>query len=155
DLGSTSPAILPVPAASAIRHLGLQSGKDARLRLLDLDNLSGKGRTGDTGGEVGGILRVPPGGEVLTAAAVCVNPADQTTWVFLANSAGISGLKLTQDASGTPGLQAVWKQSKGGTSPIVANGVLLYAGSHNLRALDPVTGTELGRDSTIGAIHWE
>jgi outer membrane protein assembly factor BamB len=155
DLGSTAPAILPLPANSAVTHLAVQGGKDALLRLLNLDNLSGQGGLGHTGGEVGTTIRVPQGGEVLTQPAVWVNPADGTTWTFVANGNGISGLKLTVDAGGTPGLQVAWKSGTGGTSPIVANGVLFYAGNHNLRALDPVTGTELGHDSTIGSIHWE
>ncbi len=40
DLGSTSPALLPVPRASRVRRLAAQAGKDGLLRLLDLDNLS-------------------------------------------------------------------------------------------------------------------
>jgi hypothetical protein len=42
DLGSTAPAILPVPSSSSVQHLAVQSGKDARLRLLNLDNLAGR-----------------------------------------------------------------------------------------------------------------
>src|SRR5205814_6250552 len=40
DLGSTAPALLPFGA----RMLALQSGKDARLRLLDVGNLNGHGK---------------------------------------------------------------------------------------------------------------
>jgi outer membrane protein assembly factor BamB len=155
DLGSTAPAILPVPANSAIQHLALQGGKDSKLRLIDLDNLSGQGGPGHTGGEVGQVINVPQGGRVLTAPAVWVNPADGTTWAFVADSSGISGLRLTVNASGIPGLQVVWVSAQGGTSPIIANGVLYYAGSHNIRALDPVTGHQLWHDTQLGAIHWE
>ncbi len=155
DLGSTAPAILPVPANSLVKNLALQGGKDSKLRLLDLDNLSGQRASGHTGGEIGQTIRVPQGGEVLTAPAVWVNTVDSSTWAFVANDGGISGLQLTVDAAGTPGLQVVWKKNGGGSSPIVANGVLFYAGSHNMHALEPTTGAELGHDTTIGAIHWE
>ena len=46
DLGSTAPAILPVPAASNVPALAVQGGKDALLRLLNLTNLSGSGGPG-------------------------------------------------------------------------------------------------------------
>jgi outer membrane protein assembly factor BamB len=155
DLGSTAPAILPVPSNSNVQHLAVQGGKDAKLRLLNLDNLSGHGGPGYTGGEIGIVIDVPQGGEVLTAPAVWVNPADGNTWVFLANSNGISGLQLVVDGSGTPGLRLIWQTREGGTSPIVANGVLFYASSHDIRALNPTTGDLVWQDTQIGAIHWE
>ncbi len=155
DLGSTAPALLPAPVTSAVQHLGLQSGKDAKLRLLDLDNLSGQGGPGHTGGEVGTVIAVPQGGEVLTAPAVWVNPADGTTWVFVANGKGISGLRLAIAGDGTPGLSPEWQDGVGGTSPILANGVLFYATSGRVRALDPLSGHELWSDAQIGGIHWE
>src|SRR5262249_55561432 len=64
DLGSTAPAILPIPASCNVGRLALQSGKDGVLRLLNLDNLSGQGGPGQTGGEVA-TSSVPQGGEVL------------------------------------------------------------------------------------------
>lgn len=155
DLGSTAPALLPAPASSAVRHLAVQGGKDGRLRLLNLDNLSGKGGPGFTGGEVGAVINAPQRGQVLTAPAVWTNPADSTTWAFVANARGIEGLRLTVDASGTPTLAVAWQNAGGGSSPIVANGVLYVAGSNNLRALDPVTGRSLWSDTQIGGIHWE
>ncbi|MGB8648938.1 MAG: PQQ-binding-like beta-propeller repeat protein [Anaerolineae bacterium] len=154
DIGSTAPAILPVPGNSVVQHLAVQSGKDAKLRLLNLDNLSGQGAPGNTGGEIGAIIDVPQGGEVLTQPAVWVNPADSSTWVFVANDNGISGLKLTVDGSGNPALQPQWQIGNGGTSPILANGVLYYAGSGGVWALDPTTGNTLWNDTQIGWIHW-
>ncbi|MDR3556486.1 MAG: PQQ-binding-like beta-propeller repeat protein [Syntrophobacteraceae bacterium] len=76
-------------------------------------------------------------------------------WLFIANRLGLSGLRLVIDPKGTPRLQPVWKNHHGGTSPIVANGVLFYAGSGNIRALNPSDGQPLWRDSRIGRIHWE
>jgi outer membrane protein assembly factor BamB len=37
----------------------------------------------------------------------------------------------------------------------VANGVLYYAGSNLLHALNPLTGASLWSSSLIGGIHWE
>jgi len=155
DLGSTTPAILPTPASSKIKHLAVQGGKDAKLRLLNLDNLSGQGGIGHTSGEVGALINVPQGGEVLTAPAVWLHPADGSTWVFIANGSGISGLQLAVDGGGNPSLQIKWQKPNGGTSPIVANNVLYYAGSGSLRALDPLTGGPLWSSTQVGGIHWE
>ena len=52
----------------------MQGGKDAKLRLLNLDDLSGQGGPGHTGGEIGPLVDVPQGGQVLTAPAVWINP---------------------------------------------------------------------------------
>ena len=41
------------PGEQHCRHLAVQGGKDSLLRLLNLDNLSGQGGPGHTGGEVG------------------------------------------------------------------------------------------------------
>jgi outer membrane protein assembly factor BamB len=155
DLGSTAPAILSAPANSKVQHLAVQGGKDAKLRLLNLDNLNGGGGPGHTGGEVGPIINVPQGGQVLTAPAVWVNPSDGSTWVFIATSNGITGFQLTVDAAGSPSLQAKWQKPNGGTSPVVANGVLFYAGSNNIYARDPVSGAALWNNTHIGGIHWE
>ena len=154
DLGSTAPVILPVPANSAIQHLAVQGGKDAMLRLLNLNDLSGQGGTGNIGGELSAI-HVPQGGQVLTQPAVWVNPNDNTTWVFVATAQGISGLRLIADGIGAPSLQVMWESRTGGTSPIVANGVLYFASSSDVQALNPTDGTRLWSNSGIGAIHWE
>jgi outer membrane protein assembly factor BamB len=161
DLGSTAPAILPAPASSSVAHLAVQSGKDAKLRLINLDNLSGQGGPGHTGGEIS-IINVPQGGQVLTQPAVWTNPADGSTWVFVGNGNGISGLKLTVSANGTPVLGGSGNQwmDKGGsagssTSPIIAGNVLYYAGSTGIHALNPLTGASLWSDTGIAGIHWE
>ncbi len=159
DIGSTAPAILPVPATSNIQHLAVQSGKalsgqHAKLRLLNLDNMSGQSGIGHTGGEVGAIIDVPQAGNVLTQPAVWVD-ANSNTWVFIANDSGISGLKLVVDGSGNPSLSPIWQTANGGTSPIIANGVLYYASSNIIRALNPLTGAQLWSDSQISSIHWQ
>jgi outer membrane protein assembly factor BamB len=160
DLGSTSPSILPAPAGSHVAHLGLQSGKDAELRLLNLDNLSSNpaGSGGAGPGHVGGELQklaVPQGGQVLTSPAAWVDPVDGSTWAFVANGSGISGLQMTVDGAGNPSLVSRWTVRSGGSSPIVVNGILFYAGSGNLQGLNPRTGVQLWNSTSIGGIHWE
>ena len=48
--------------------VGVQAGKDAKLRVLDLTDLSGRSGIGHTGGELQ-LLDVPQGGRVLTQPA--------------------------------------------------------------------------------------
>ncbi len=152
DLGSTAPAILPAPPGSNVANLGLQSGKDGKLRLLNLQNLSGAGGPGHVAGEIQ-VLAVPQGGGVITAPAVWVDPTTGHTWAFVVNGSGIAGLELTV-SSGVPALVSRWSKGPGGSSPVVANGMVFYAGSGGVRALDPKTGTQLWT-ATIGGTHWE
>jgi uncharacterized protein YegP (UPF0339 family) len=155
DLGSTAPAILPVPANSSVQHLAVQGGKDAKLRLINLANLSGQGGPGHLGGEVGAVINVPQGGVVLTQPAVWVNPADSTTWVFVVNSNGASGLQLIFDVNGNPSLSPRWQNVQGGTSPIVANNMVFSISGSTVRALDPVSGNVLWSLSRGVGFHLE
>jgi PQQ enzyme repeat/PQQ-like domain len=150
DLGSTAPAILP---SSFTRRLAVQGGKDGQLRLLDLANLSGQGGPGNLAGSLQ-ILPVPQGGEVLTTPAVW-RDSNRNTWLFVATSNGISGLELTADSSGQPQLVERWIRTPGGTSPVIANGVLFYASPGRIAALDPISGDTLWSDTRISGIHWE
>lgn len=85
--------------------------------------------------------------------------------MFVATSGGISAFTLSTagqpirtDGKQIPILSKVWQSSAGGFSPLIANGVLYYAGNgsrHALHALDPVSGSELWKDTTVGNIHWE
>ncbi len=155
DVGSTSLGILPAPGSSIVKHLGVQSGKDGLLRLLNLDNLSGQGGPGHTGGELQ-KLNLPQGNEVLSSPAVWVNPADGTTWVFYANVNGISGLQLTVNSSGAPSLSPKWLISSsvtGRASPMMANNVLFVASTNLLQAFDPTTGTVLWSSTAMGGVH--
>ena len=155
DLGSTAPAVIPAPANSNVPHLAVLGGKDALLRLLNLDNLSGQAALGQTGGEIGTPSRVPQGGQILTAPAIWVNPGDGTTRVIVVNDLGISALTLSVDGNGNPALQPVWQNRVGGTSPIVANNVLYYASKSGIEALDPTNGVLLWQDAGVAAFHWE
>jgi outer membrane protein assembly factor BamB len=155
DLGSSAPVLLPVPASSKVQHLGAHVGKDQLIRLLDLDNMSGQGGPGHTGGELGTVA-LPQGGEVLPQPAVWVNPVDGATWMFIANYSGLAGLELAVDGAGNPALTPVWTNHVAGTSPIVANGILYYnASGVGMEGVDPTTGTVLWADQSIGSQHWE
>jgi PQQ-like domain len=154
DLGSTAPALLPVVAGSRFPHLGVQSGKDGMLRLINLDNLSGKGAPGNVGGELQ-LIPVPQGGQVLTAPAVWTDPSTGSVWLFLANNYGIAGLQLVVGAGGMPSLALQWMNGAGGTSPVVANGIVYYVGTAGLQALTPRHGAVLWQDPSPGSIHWQ
>jgi outer membrane protein assembly factor BamB len=149
DLGGAAPAILPVPANSKIKNLALLAGPDGMLRLLNLDDLSGKG------GQVGAPVPLPQGGAVATQPAVWVNPVDQSTWVFIANQNGTSAMKLALDGRGNPSLNKVWISPYDGTSPVVSDGVLYYADTGIIYAVDPLTGELRWHDTSVGRIHWD
>ena len=155
DLGSTAPAILPVPANCSIHDLAVQGGKDMKLRLVNLADLSGEHGGGHVGGNIGRLIDVPQGGMVFTQPAVWINLVDESTWVFVATYSGLSGLKLEIDGHGSPSLKPVWQNDDEGSSPIVADNVLYCAGSRDIRAFDPTTGKLLWHDTSIGKIHWE
>jgi PQQ enzyme repeat/PQQ-like domain len=152
DLGSTAPAILPLNSGK-YPHLAVQGGKDGILRLLNLDQLGEQAGVGHTGGEVF-TMTVPMGGGILTQPAVWVNLVDSSTWVFVSNGAGLAGLQLVFSQAGDPSLATRWTSS-GGTSPLVANGVLFIARNGLIRALNPTDGSLLWSDNHIASIHWE
>jgi hypothetical protein len=159
DLGSTAPAILPVPVTSAVQHLALQGGKDSQLRLINLANLSGLGGPGHVMGDpgaiqVGSIINLPQGGTILSQPAVWVNPADASTWAFIVNNNGTAAYKVVFDGSGNPSLSLQWNNGTGGTSPVVANGVLFNVGGNTVRARDPQNGNALWSSSVLGGTHW-
>ena len=164
DLGSAAPAILPVPANSNVQHLAVQGGKDARLRLINIANLSSQPVTpgpGHTGGEVQLPFAIPQGGGVFSQQAVWVNPSDATTWVFVGTSGGVSGLRLNIDTSGNPSLSTSspsWTDTAHGsaTSPLVANGVLYTFGGGLVHARNPATGALLWTSPSLGGgTHWQ
>jgi hypothetical protein len=154
DLGSTNMLILP-NNGSKYAHLGMQSGKDQVLRLINLDNMSGQGAPGKVAGEVSSTA-LATGGEVQNPCATWINPADNSTWVFVVSpSSGINASKLQVDGSGNPSLSNVWHQSGGGGGAHVANNVLYWASNGNIHALNPTTGALLWNSTIIGSIHWQ
>lgn len=155
DLSSSGIVPLPTPPSSPFPRLGVQAGKDWRIRLLNLGNLSGTGGPRAVGGELQ-LLDVWQGGEVRSQPEAWFDPETRKTWLFVANEEGVSGLQLAARPDASPHLVEKWlTTSDGGTTPIVANGVLFVASPHNIVALRPTTGAVLWRDTTIGDIHWQ
>jgi hypothetical protein len=155
DLGSTLPAVIPALPNSRIPHVAVMGGKDAQLRLLNMDNLSGHGAPGFTAGEIS-TINVPQGGQVFSQPAVWTNPQDNSAWVFVATGSGTAGLQVVVDGSGNPALVSKWTIAAAGTSPLVANGVLYLAGGNRVGAYNPTSGALLWQDATLaGGVHWQ
>ena len=163
DIGSTNVIILPTNPKSKYPYLGVSGGKDSKLRLYNLANLSGKGGPGNLGGELA-IYNAPQGGLVRSEGTSWVNPADGSTWVFVPGDNGISGLQYVVDSAGNPSLVTRWVLKNGWTtSAIVANGVLFAAvgggehtattATHTMQAINPTTGAVVW-STPIGQFHW-
>ena len=159
DLASAAPVMLPKQANSKTPYMFVQAGKDNTLRLINRQNLSGKGGPNNVGGELQAI-GLPQGSDVDTHP-VAWTDANNTTWVFVANFAGFSAFKIVTDANGNSSLQIAYQNGNSGSSPFMANGVLYIQGSNVLRATDPTTGNVLWSSSqtsaggSIGGLHWQ
>jgi outer membrane protein assembly factor BamB len=158
DLGSTAPVLLPVQSQSSTPYLLVQGGKDSVLRLLD------RTRLGGVGGELQAVEL--SSGDVFSAPLAWQDPqgpdpAGNNTWLFADTNSALFGFRLVTDGDGRTTLQQQWKLSSGGTSPILAGGVLFVANQNGIAALDPHTGNELwssGQQSAggnIGGVHWQ
>ena len=149
DVGSASPAILPMFHG---RRLAVQGGKDGRLHLLNLDRLDGT--THGAGPRLGGELdetAAPGGGELLTAPAVWSHGG--RVYVFVATDSGTAAYRLL--GATHPRLATVWRHSTGATSPVLAGG-LLYLYDENGGTLDvrrPVSGA-LVHAFPVAHGHW-
>jgi hypothetical protein len=115
DLGSSAPAILGADRV-------VIAGKDGVMRLLALSRLDGHppagavGRHHRLGGEVQ-RLGIPGGGQLFTAPAVWRRGGSTTAFV-----AGESGTAAYVLRGGR--LLRAWQNSKPGTSPVMAGGLL-------------------------------
>jgi outer membrane protein assembly factor BamB len=154
DLDLSSTTIEPLPTTTNNwPRLGVQGGKDGRLRLLNLENLSGAGGPRNVGGELQ-IIDLPQGDELLTQPQAWLD--GKRTWLFAANHHGIAAFELIADADGDPELVLRWSSSNlPGTTPILINRVLYLASPHTFTAIRPTTGAVLWQDKTIGDIHWQ
>jgi len=149
DLGSTAPALLPVFDG---RRLAVQGGKAGVLDLLDLDRLDGTtaGAGPRTGGEVQ-QLPSPGGDQVFTAPAVWTHGG--RTWIFVGDGSGTWAYTLGGSGA-APRLSVAWKSGSGGTSPVIAGGLLyVYDPSGSLDVYAPTTGREL-LSLPAGSGHW-
>jgi outer membrane protein assembly factor BamB len=115
DLGSSAPALLGGDRV-------VIAGKDGIMRVLALSGLDGHppagavGRRHRLGGEVQ-RLGIPGGGELFTAPAVWRRGA--ATTVFVADESGTAAYVLRGGQ-----LLRAWQNSKPGTSPVMAGGLL-------------------------------
>jgi outer membrane protein assembly factor BamB len=134
DLGSTAPALLA-------NGYFVQGGKDGKLRLLQLSRLAGVNAV--TGGE---LQTVPVPGPI----DLFSEPATwRGSWVFLATSNGTAAWVLRNGK-----LHQAWSNSNGGTSPVLAGGLLYVQWAGGIRVYVPFTGRQLA-DLEIGDTHWQ
>ena len=87
------------------RLYGIQGGKDALLRLIDIERM-----------QVVQTLPTPGAQSMFTAPAVLGRN------VFIATAAGTAAYRLT--GSGTPRLLNTWSNGTAGTSPVIAGGLV-------------------------------
>jgi outer membrane protein assembly factor BamB len=110
DLGSTAPALLSSRRA-------VQGGKDGKLRLLDLRRPN---RTARAGARTGGELQtIPAPGEAGVFTAPAVWRSAGRTWLFVATGSRTAAYVLRGGR-----LRVAWRSGRGGTSPVVAGGLL-------------------------------
>ncbi len=140
DLGSTAPALLG-------NGLAVQSGKDGKLRLLDVAKLNGKGGAGPVlGGELQ-TLSTPSGSGLFSGPAVWHHGGK--TWLFVSDFSASAAYVLNERR-----LSEVWHANVAGTSPVVAGGLLyVYDPGGTLRVLAPATGKVLAA-LDAGHGHW-
>ncbi|HJT99563.1 MAG TPA: PQQ-binding-like beta-propeller repeat protein, partial [Rhodanobacteraceae bacterium] len=159
DLGSGSLTILKAPAGSVYPHIGVETGKDSRLHLINLDDMSGTGSPGPLGGAIE-VIDVPVSEFWMKTQTATWVDTDGTAWVFVGNGNGLSGLKLQLDGSNVPFLQPTWTKSADATSTIIANGIVYHIGGCSggdcLYARDPHTGEVLWTSPTLGgSVKWQ
>ena len=149
DLGSTSPAVLPTYQG---RRLAVQGGKAGVLDLLDLDRLDGTtgGPSGRLGGEIDQIQSAG-GDQVFTAPAVWSRGG--SIWIFVGDGSGTWAYMLTGGGA-HPRLRVAWRSGNGGTSPVIAGGLLyVYDPGGALDIYLPATGRRLV-SLPAGSGHW-
>src|SRR5579859_710984 len=154
DLGSTAPALLPDQPQSKTPYLAVQGGKDGVLRLLDRAHLGG------LGGELQAIALNQ--GQILTSPAVWQDTqANGGDWVFVVTARTTVAYRIATDGSGVTRLDEAWRLGQGGSSPVLAGGVLFLTTGDGVTARDPHDGRQLwssAQDSAggnIGGNHWQ
>jgi outer membrane protein assembly factor BamB len=137
DLGSTSPALLGGGYVA-------QGGKDGMIRLLEFGRT--RGSAPRRGGEAQ-VLSTPSGTDLFTAPAVL--RAGTTTWLFAADNGGTAAWTFSGGR-----LRQSWKNGNGGTSPVIAGGLLyVYDPGGGLRIYSPETGRQIAQ-LECGNGHW-
>ncbi len=137
DLGSTSPVYLT-------SKLIAQGGKDGKIRLLSLRRLRG---TRPHQGHELQIVSTPSGSQLFTAPAVW--RSGTRIWLFAADNGGTQAWSLRGGR-----LHSVWRNGNGGTSPVLAGGLLwVYDPGGGLRVYQPASGKLIATLSAGGG-HW-
>lgn len=137
DLGSTSPALLGGGYAA-------QGGKDGKIRLVQFGR--SRGAAPRRGGETQ-VVSTPSGTDLYSAPAVF--HAGANTWMFAADNGGTAAWTLDGGR-----LQERWKNRNGGTSPVIAGGLLyVYDPGGGLLIYQPETGQQLAK-LDCGSGHW-
>jgi hypothetical protein len=136
DIGSTSPIYLG-------GGLIAQGGKDGRIRLLSQRRMSGT--RPHKGGELS-VVSTPSGTDLFTAPAVL--HAKSGTWLFAGDNGGTAAYRVRNSK-----LQVVWRNGTGGTSPVVAGGLVwVYDPAGGLNVY--TTGGRRVATLACGGGHW-
>lgn len=137
DIGSTSPVVLDAG------HIA-QGGKDGKIRVLSVARM--RGTAAHEGGELQ-IVSTPSGTDLFTAPAVW--RTGSSTWLFAADNGGTAAWRYRNGH-----LTRAWQHGTGGTSPIVAGGLLwVYDPGGGLDVYRPGTGA-LVATLPCGGGHW-
>ena len=138
DLGSTSPVYLT-------SKLIAQGGKDGKIRLLSLARIRG---TKPHKGHELQIVSTPSGTDLFTAPAVW--RSGKRIWLIAADNGATQAWALRGGR-----LHSVWRNGNGGTSPVIAGGLLyVYDPNGGLRRLRAGEREARSRRSSAGGGHW-
>jgi hypothetical protein len=107
DIGSTSPILLGGGYVA-------QGGKDGRIRLLSVRRMAGA--RAHKGGELS-TVSTPSGTDLFTAPAVYRTKT--SAWLFAGDNGGTAAYRLKNGH-----LAVAWRTGTGGTSPVVAGGLV-------------------------------
>jgi hypothetical protein len=137
DLGSTSPVLLG-------SGLIAQGGKDGVIRILDWRAM--RGAAPHRGGEASKVFT--PSQDLLFTAPAILHSSEET-WLFAADNGATAAWKL-----GGSRLLRQWRAGRGGTSPVVAGGMLFVYDPHGgLCAYEAMSG-RLIAELPCGTGHW-
>ncbi len=137
DLGSTAPVLLA-------DELVAQGGKDALVRVLAWQQMRGTTPHRDNERQV---VRTPSNDRLFTAPAVWKHGS--TVWMFAADNGGTAAWTVSGGR-----LRTRWRNDRGGTSPVVAGGLLyVYDPGGGLVVYDPESGRRVA-ELDAGSGHW-